>query len=896
VFGEALALAPTERPAYLAAACGEDLELRREVESLLGAEAAAGDFLSRPAAEPEAAWERSQRIGPYALVEEIGRGGMGAVYRAVRDDDAFRKTVAVKLMHGGPSSEFLRRRFHQERQILAGLQHPNIAGVLDGGATEDGRPYLVMEHVEGRAVTRYCAEAGLGLRERLDLFRRICAAVQYAHQNLVVHRDIKPSNVLVTAEGVPKLLDFGIAKLLAAGVEPESAPTATMLPVMTPEYASPEQVRGEAVTTAADVYSLGVVLYELLTGRLPYELDTHSLEDIVRTVCETEPLPPSAVATLSGASLKGDLDTIVLKALRKDPARRYGSVQELSEDLRRHLVGLPVLARPDTWGYRVTKFVSRHRVAVAVAALAVLLVAAFSANTYFQSVRLRRERDKAEQVSAFLVKFFDVADPATSGGRDVTAREMLDRGVERVRSDLRDEPEVQATLLDTLGNVDKSLGRYKEAEGLLRDALAIRRRVLGRHTDVAKTTANLGVLLWRKGDYAEAESLLRESLDLYRSLNPRNHRDISIILTNLASVMADRDETAGAEALYREAVTVRRRLGIENDTQLPNMVENVAIIVAERGAYAEAEPLYREALALKRRGFGDTHPSTARSMVEVGSFLVKTGAYAEAERLYRDALPILRRSYGDKHRWVAHAMGELAALLGGKGDYGAAEELAREALAMEREVLPKGHSALAGTLAVLARILADKGDPAAAEPLLREGLAIAEAALDAEHTEVAELRSELGRVLRDRGRLGEAEESYRQALGVERAKLAAGHPTTAWTVSHLGALLLEKEGPAGAEPLLREALAAQRAALPEGHPDRAETESVLGACLAAQGRFAEAEPLLRASHEAIVAKTSGGSRASRESAARLVQLYEAWGKPAEAQRYRIGVSAPAPRR
>ena len=332
---------------------------------------------------------------------------MGTVYRAVRDDDAFRKTVALKLVRGGRHSDYFERRFRQERQILARLQHPNIATVLDGGTTEDGQPYLVMEYVEGQPITDFCAAQGMGTRERLALFRTVCGAVQYAHQNLVVHRDIKPANVLVDGHGVPKLLDFGIAKLLASGVEPDLAPTATVLPMMTPEYASPEQVKGQPVTTASDVYSLGVLLYELLAGRRPYEVQTDSLEAIVRAVCQTEPRAPSEAATARRASeLRGDLDTIVLKALRKEPERRYRTAHELSEDLRRHLEGLPVTARADTIGYRAGKFVRRHRTAVAAAVLVSASLVGGIVTTTRQARLAQRRFDEARRLIRTVI--FDI--------------------------------------------------------------------------------------------------------------------------------------------------------------------------------------------------------------------------------------------------------------------------------------------------------------------------------------------------------------------------------------------------------------------------------------------------------------------------------------------------------
>ena len=417
VFQAVLMCAPELREAFLDEACGGDGELRRDVHRLLAAHDAAGGFLSTPiglesdSAEEEGALEAGpQRIGPYQVLDTIAHGGMGTVYRAVRDDDAFRKTVALKLVRSGRQSDYFQRRFRQERQILARFQHPNIATVLDGGTTEDGQPYLVMEYVEGQPITDFCAAQGMGTRERLVLFRTVCGAVQYAHQNLVVHRDIKPANVLVDGHGAAKLLDFGIAKLLASGVEPELAPTATVLPMLTPEYASPEQVKGQPVTTASDVYSLGVLLYELLAGRRPYEVQTDSLEAIVQAVCQTEPRAPSeAVRERSGTTppagtlppaseLRGDLDTIVLKALRKEPERRYRTAHELSEDLRRHLEGLPVTARADTIGYRAGKFVRRHRTAVAAAFLVSASLVVGIVTTTRQARLARRRFDEARRL------------------------------------------------------------------------------------------------------------------------------------------------------------------------------------------------------------------------------------------------------------------------------------------------------------------------------------------------------------------------------------------------------------------------------------------------------------------------------------------------------------------
>ena len=542
VFEGALTRAPEARGSYLDVECGGDLGLRREVESLLASHAEAGGFLSgAPSADTgggEAAGEpapRTRPIGPYRILGVIARGGMGTVYRAVRDDDTFQKTVALKLVRAGAASEFVERRFRQERQILARLQHPNIATLLDGGATDDGQPYLVMEHVEGRPITKYCDDLGLDTRKRLALFGPVCAAVQYAHQNLVVHRDLKPDNILVTADGTPKLLDFGIAKLLAAGVDPDTAPTATLLPMMTPEYASPEQVKGEPVTTASDVYSLGVLLYELLAGKRPYVVKTDSMEEIVRAVCQTDPPAPSA-ATKTRA-LRGDLDTIVMKALRKEPARRYASVQELWEDLRRFLEGRPVRARPDTVRYRTSKFIGRHRGGVTAAALIALalvggLVATIRQQRIAEQQRARAERRFADVRKLANTMLFGIHDdirelPGATQARQrlvTTAQEYLDS----LSRESADDPSLQrelaasyerlgdvrgAALSANVGDTAGGLESYGKALAI-RQALAARPAADPEDPEaVARLELLIGGGLRGLGRLEEAEKTLRAAAD-----------------------------------------------------------------------------------------------------------------------------------------------------------------------------------------------------------------------------------------------------------------------------------------------------------------------------------------------------------------------------------------------
>ncbi|MEM6335703.1 MAG: serine/threonine-protein kinase, partial [Bacteroidota bacterium] len=488
-----------DRAAWVAEACEGDEALRAEVEALLAADAEADAFLEQPVTHAGSIREAAAllaaelpaegRAGPYRLLQSLGRGGMGTVYLAQRDDGAFEQNVAVKIVRRGMDTDDILTRFRTERQILASLQHPNIARLLDGGMTADGRPYFVMEYVEGVPITRYCDEHRLSIDERLRLFATVCGAVQYAHQNLIVHRDLKPGNILVADDGTVKLLDFGIAKLLDPDFGGVEARTRTEMRVMTPEYASPEQVRGNVLTTASDVYTLGVLLYELLAGRRPYDLPSRLQHEIERVICAEDPARPSTavkrVVTLRRRdgttetvspdtiserrnmppdSLKrrlgGDLDTIVLKAMSKEPARRYGSAEQLAQDVRRHLDGLPVEARPATVSYRLRKFVERHRVGFTASMIIIGLTVALLSTTFVQQrrteaalLRAETEAETSRRVAEFFAGFFRAADPRQAQGDTLTVYDVLDIGTRRIDAELASEPNVRAGLLLTLGDV-----------------------------------------------------------------------------------------------------------------------------------------------------------------------------------------------------------------------------------------------------------------------------------------------------------------------------------------------------------------------------------------------------------------------------------------------------------
>ncbi len=592
----ALDAPPESRASLLDRLCADDAALRREVDSLLESHAQAGNFLSGPAApEPAPGLPEGRRIGPYLILGQIGRGGMGAVYRAVRDDDTFHKVVALKVVGGGFDSESLVRRFRQERQILARLQHPNIASVLDGGRTDEGLLYLVIEHVEGEPITRYCETRRAEPRERVTLFRAVCAAVHCAHQNLVVHRDLKPDNILVTQAGVPKLLDFGIAKLLAAGVDPDDAPTATLLPLMTPSYASPEQVRGEAITTASDVYSLGVLLYELLAGQRPYTLRTDALAEIVRTVCDSDPPPPSdALGGPRSHALRGDLDTIVMRAMHKLRGRRYGSAEELSSDLGRWLEGRPVRAQRDSVGYRASKFVARHRVGVAAATLVVLsLVLGLLATARQARIAAdnaaraqRRFADVRQLANSFLFEFHDAIKnlPGSTPARQLVVRravQYLD-GLAAESGELELQRELAAAY-ERLGDVQgapggDSLGDTKGALASYEKALSLRQGVA---SGAEASTADVALLatdetklaraLIFAGDLPRSEELARQAAARFAELARKGERLVgeATALHTLGYVQGRRGNAEAAFESLRLAVAAGTAFGQQNPGDQP---------------------------------------------------------------------------------------------------------------------------------------------------------------------------------------------------------------------------------------------------------------------------------------------------------------------------------------
>jgi len=903
---------PGERGAYLDEACADDAELRREVEALLaprGGGAALAAEVERLAASALSGEQLiGTHVGPYRVVKELGRGGMGRVYLAHRDDDQFQRRVAVKVADTAQAPD-IGERFRSERQILAGLDHPNIARLLDGGSTGEGVPYLVLEYVEGEPIDRYCDVRQLDVEERLQVFRTVCSAVHYAHQNLVVHRDLKPSNVMVTPEGIPKLLDFGIAKLL----KPELLARAPMLTTavhrpMTPEYASPEQVRGEAVTTASDVYSLGVLLYELLTGCRPLRLDGSGL-GIERTVSEVEPDPPSQAALRRAEGpgdrtpeerardrrttperlhrrLEGDLDNIVMMALRKAPARRYASAEQLAEDVRRTSDGLPVRARKDTIRYRVRKFVGRNRYPVVAAGLVLALVVGFGINRARLARQLAVERDRARQeaetaqhVASFLEDIFRLADPARMHGSTVTAREILDRAAARLADPGDERPEVRSKLLDTMGVVYRHLGLYGRAEPLLEEALALRRRALGEQSlDTAQSLLHLGQLRIDQSRYADGEGLLRRSLSVEEGLVGKNAPGVAEALYTLGYVLRQEGKTTEAEAALRR-VAALREASDGDEVDLALVLDRLASVLQDEGRLTEAERLARRAVDITRRRLGH-HPDTARCLERLGSVLTVEGQYAAAEPLLQEGLAIRRDHLGPDHPAVGAALDRLADLRRERGDLAGAEPLYRQALAISLAAFGEEHLQVASIRVGLAELRLEQGRADEAEALFDRSLHTRRW-LGPDNALVIESRQGLARVAAARGDLGAAQTAFRRILEArQRAGIAPRLPVSS-TLLGLGEVLLARHRAEEAEPLLRQALELRLASLSAHHWRVAEARGALGACLTAQRRYDHAEPLLVESLAGLHGRPGAG-----RVAARLIRLYEAWGRPDEAQAYR----------
>jgi eukaryotic-like serine/threonine-protein kinase len=850
-FERLLGLTPEERERQLSGLAQARPDLYRHVVALLGADRAAqeGDFLSGDAAADvglklqltETALEAGTRFGAYQLERQLGMGGMGEVWLARRVDGRFEGVVALKVLHAHVAQSAARERFVREGRILGQLSHPYIARLLDAGATSLGVLYFVLEYVEGKPIDQWCDEQNLDVAARLRVFLQVCDAVSHAHTHLVIHRDLKPPNILVTAQGEIRLLDFGIAKLVESE-KPAEETELTRLSgrALTPDFAAPEQILGRPITTATDVYALGILLYLLLSGRMPYQRQHMTGGELERDVQTAEAAPlgrattagddANAIAARRGSTpnrlrrtLSGDLNTIVAKALHAEPERRYATVEQMSADVRRYLAGHPVLAVRDTWAYRTRKFVTRHFVGVSVGVAAVLLLAAFAAAMYAQMQRTARERARAEQVSSFMVDVFDLSDPYKGRGNQVTARELLDASTKQVESRFAGQPETRALLMGAMGRVYNRLGLGAEAQPLLEKALAGLIEIHGvSDPENAAILNELGNALVSQGKFEPAEARLQEALKMRRELLGPESPEVAETLRDLANAAQARGDSKVAEQYFRDSLALYSRLGLSSTPQAAFVMNDLATLLSFGGRYGDSAHLLQSALEIDRLALGPDHARVIMETHNLAFALQAQGEFAAADPLFRQSMEQMRRVFGPEHPYTIDAL----------SNYG--------------------------------RFLRHRGDLAAAEQTLREVLDLNLRVRGPEHMLVGTSEVNLAMVLHDLGRVDEADQQFRAALAIYTKSLPPDHPLVVSALCGMGRVLIDRGRASEAIPLLRRALTIAQVT-PEESPVRAAARGALGSALVARHEYEEAAPLLRDSYPILLRTQGERSTAVRQA-------------------------------
>jgi serine/threonine-protein kinase len=892
LFERAARLAGEERRAYLDEVCGEDTKLRADLEELLAADT--GETLSPPGGFSEYLSEDAfdaqlagSELGAYTLIERIGAGGMGTVFLGERSDGAFERKVAVKIVRRGMDTETVVQRFRAERQILSQLDHPNISALLDGGVTPDGRPYLVMEYVDGLPITEYCDRHRLSIDERLALFQSVCRAVHHAHQNLVVHRDLKPSNILVTDDGVVKLLDFGIAKLLDA--DSDAQLTRTGMLAMTPAYASPEQLAQQPVTTGTDVYALGVILYELLTGRRPYEA-RKSPEELRREILSGDAPKPSTVITRQPAdtdgkpvqtletisasrsvppgrlrqALAGDLDTICLMAIRRDPQNRYASAEQFAEDLGRHQDGEPVRAQSPSLGYRLGKFIGRHKLGVATTAGVVL---AFTSVIAYYTHQLQLERDaalaqqqKAETVVDFLTGLFREADPDNSLGEDVTARQILEAGRANIDFELADQPELQATMKHVLGEVYYEVGNLDVSFDLLSAAYDVKEAEDG--LEAASIRLSLGLIAQDRGDYETAAEALQYAYDTrVAELGPR-HEAVREALAAQAFLQETLTNFEEAERLHEASFAMAQALYPEDNDTLAQAHSDLAGYYRTQDRRPEAEALLRDGIAMMERIHGSRrHPLSAKMIRQLAGTLRTSDRFEESEPLYLEAIALQEDMLGPDHYEVAVSWNGYSQLLTNMGRGEEAMEANRRMIEIIETRFDGPAPALGAAYNNLAFMLLDLHRYDEALMNFDKSLAAQDAVgLPPDHFNRTFPSAGKAQVYMLIDRIDEAEAIFREMLGIRIDNVGKEHRLVQEIHSDLGAALTELARYDEAEALLLEAFGFFDRTFDEKTWDRIEAAQRLAALYTAMGQPGQAQ-----TYQAIAdAASSDDAEASSE--------------------------------
>jgi len=827
-------------------------------------------------------------IGHYRMLQKIGEGGMGEVWLAEQKEPVQRR-VALKLVKAGMNTREVMARFESERQALALMEHPAIAKVFDAGSTAEGAPYFVMEYVAGVPITEYCDNHRFAIKERLELFMRVCEGVRHAHQKAVIHRDLKPSNILVTevdGQAAPKIIDFGVAKALSRKLTAQTMFTRVGALVGTPEYMSPEQAlsSGEDVDTRTDVYSLGIIFYELLAGVPPIELRKVALDEYLRRLREEDPPKPSTkIRTQDAASsselarrrqtepaslmkqIGGDLDSIALKALEKDRSRRYGSASDFAADIGRYLRQEAVLAMPPSAAYRARKFARRHWWGLVTACSFVAVLTAAAGISIQQSIRANREAEVAEAVSNFLRN--DVlaqasadkqASPNTKPDPNLKVRTALDRAAVRIEGKFTGQAEVEAAIRGTIGQTYLDLGLYPEAREQFEKSLELRRRVLGaRHPETLQAVSSLGTILLKQGKFPEAEALLRPNLDMQRRVLGSAHPNTLATMNNLGIVYTDEAKYADAEALESEAFETRRRLlGPENALTLSSMT-SLANVYEEDGKFNQAEPLDVQALEIERRVLGPEHPRTLGVMNSLANVYYDQGRFAEAEKLYTETLDLRRRVSGPEHPETLSSMMNLAIMYRKEGKRAEAEELYKQTLAIQRRVLGNEHRVTLMCMNNLANLYRAQGKWDQAEALQKEAFETKLRVLGPEHRDVLISMSNLANTYAAEGKYAEAEPLFTKALETQRRILGPLHEDTLETLSDLS-IMNERQGKyALAETYGTQALAGRQKGFGPEHPETVSAAADLAVVYISEGKFDASEPMARQAFEFYHGKQAG---------------------------------------
>jgi serine/threonine protein kinase len=739
-------------------------------------------------------------IGPYHLLQKIGEGGMGEVWVAEQHKPIHRR-VALKLIKAGMDTKQVIARFESERQALAMMDHPAIAKVFEAGETNEGHPYFVMEYVQGIPITAHCDQNRLTTQERLELFTQICEGVQHAHQKAIIHRDLKPSNILVAIQdgkAVPKIIDFGVAKATAQSLTERTIYTELGVLIGTPEYMSPEQAEmsGQNIDTRTDVYSLGAILYELLVGALPFdpkELRRAGFDEIRRKIRKEDPPKPSTrLSTMGDAStilaqnrrmegpalirqIRGDLDWITMKALEKDRTRRYGSPSDLAADVDRYLHHQPIVARPPSTVYKAMKFVRRHRLGVGVAATMAILLVSFSVTTAIQARRIARERDRANQeaeasrqVSDFLTGLFKVSNPSEARGNSVTAREILDKGADKIARELQGQPLVQGKLMNTMGSVYESLGLYDPALTLLEKALEIRTKALGPdHPDVAITLSQLGTVVWRKGDFAKAKALQEQALAIREKRLGPDSQEVASSLHNLGTLNWSQGNYGEARRLLERALAIREKILGPEHADVASTLNSLGAIAYKEGDYNKARMMWERTLAIREKVLGPDHPWVAQTLNNLAIVHTYTGDPKGAVPLLERVVQIQEKVLGPKHPDLASGLMNLGDAISESGDPIGAKPYFSRAVAIQEAAGP-GNPELARFLDKLAFVTLKENDVKGAQGLYERSLALRQKALGPKHPEVAESLCGLANCASQGGHLQQAETLYERALAIAR--------------------------------------------------------------------------------------------------------------------------------